>query len=794
MHYRWPSSLAVAVGLVFAALPASAQAPAGMPGAPGQGGRGGRGPPPPVTGPWSDSTLSPDRRAELLLGQMTLDEKIAILHGAGGFGQAAVPGATASNGGAGFASAVPRLGIPAIQMADAAGGVTRGASNSRYSTPLPNAVSTASTWDVRMACQYGALIGQELRDQGYTMSLGGGVNITREPRNGRNFEYKGEDPILAGKLVGQEMKCLQAKGIIGDIKHFAVNDQETGRNIGNAILDKRTLRETDLLPFEIGIKDGDIQAVMCSYNKINGDWACENSYLLSDFLKKSVGFKGFVLSDWGGTHSTAKAALAGLDMEQPGSGFFGDALKQAVEKGEVPMARLDDMVKRILRAQFATGQFDLRTQTKVVDVFGGLEVAQRVAERGTVLLKNGNAQLPLRKAVVKSVAVIGSHADVGVLSGGGSAQVDPPGGNAVPPPPAPAGQQGGGMGMGGRGSVWYPSSPLKAIQAKIPGAKVQFDSGTDPAKAAALAKASEVAIVFVNQPASEGRDLNLTLPNDQDKLVDAVVAANPHTIVVLETGGPVSMPWADKVPAILEAWFPGLRGAEAIANILFGDVNPSGKTVLTFARSESDWVYDKVFAMPPAPAAATPAPGTQAGTQATGGPGGFGGGRGGMAPFDMPYKEALKVGYKWFDAENKTPLFAFGHGLSYTTFAYSALKTAPGKETKVTFTVKNTGARAGIEIAEVYATLPASTNEPPKRLVAFEPVELKAGESKTVTLTIPALHISIFNESQNDWQVVPGDYKFWVGASSRSLPLSETGKIAEKRSEERRVGKEGRSR
>src|ERR1035437_2226330 len=296
----------------------------------------------------------------------------------------------------------------------------RGASNSRYSTPLPNAVSAASTWDVQMACEYGALIGQELRDQGYTMSLGGGVNITREPRNGRNFEYKGEDPILAGKLVGQEMKCLQAKGIIGDIKHFAANEQETGRNIGNVILDKRTLRETDLLPFEIGIKDGDIQAVMCSYNKVNGDWACENNYLLNDFLKKAVGFKGFVLSDWGGTHSTAKAALAGLDMEQPGSGYFGDALKQAVEKGEVPMARLDDMVKRILRAQFATGQIDLRTQRKVVDMFRGLAVAQRLAERGTVLLKNGNAQLPLRKAVVKSVAVIGSHADVGVLSGGGS--------------------------------------------------------------------------------------------------------------------------------------------------------------------------------------------------------------------------------------------------------------------------------------------------------------------------------------------------------------------------------------
>jgi beta-glucosidase len=785
MRHRSFATLAVAIGTIYATLPAAAQppggappaqGPGGAPGAGGQGGRGGRGGTPAVTGPWSDATLSPDRRAELLVGQMTIDEKISILHGGGmGFGApaAAAPGATASNGGAGFVSGVPRLGIPAIQMADAAVGITRGAANSRYSTPLPNTVSAASTWDVKMACEYGALIGQELRDQGYTMSLGGGVNITREPRNGRNFEYKGEDPILAGKLVGQEMKCLQAKGIIGDIKHFALNDQETGRNIGNAILDKRTMRESDLLAFEIGIKDSDVQAVMCSYNKINGDWACENNYIMNDFLKKSVGFKGFVLSDWGGTHSTTKAVLAGLDMEQPGSGFLGAALKTAVEKGEVPMSRLDDMVKRILRAQFATGQFDLRTQRKVVDVFAGLDLSQRVAERGTVLLKNNAAQLPLRKALVKTIAVIGSHADVGVLSGGGSAQVDPPGGNAVPPPPPAAGQQGGGMGMFGGSATWYPSSPMKAIQAKAPGAKVQFDGGSDPAKAAALAKASEVAIVFVNQPASEGRDLNLTLPDNQDKLVEAVIAANPHTIVILETGGPVNMPWADKVPAILSAWFPGIRGGEAIANILFGDVNPSAKTVFTFAKNESDWVYDKPFAPPPA--ASTPVPGQQA----TGGAGGFGGGRGGGAPFDMPYKEGLKVGYKWFDAENKTPLFAFGHGLSYTTFAYSALKTTPGKETKVTFTVKNSGARAGIEVAQVYATLPASAGEPPKRLVAFEPVELKAGESKTVTLTVPALHISVFNEGKDDWQVVPGDYKFWVGGSSRSLPLSETVKISE---------------
>ena len=276
----------LAVGIAFITLsPAVAQGPGSM-------GPGGRGQQPAVTGPWSDAKKSPDGRAELLLKEMTLDEKITLVHGAGrGFGAPQSPapaGPAVSNGGAGFTQSVPRLGIPAIQMADASVGVTRGASTGRYSTLLPNTVSAASSWDPKLACEYGALIGQELRDQGYTMSLGGGMNLMREPRNGRLFEYVGEDPILAGKLVGQEMKCLQAKGLIGDIKHYALNDQETGRNIGNVILDKRSMRETDLLAFEIGIKEGDIQAVMCSYNKINGDWACENDYLMNDGLSPRI--------------------------------------------------------------------------------------------------------------------------------------------------------------------------------------------------------------------------------------------------------------------------------------------------------------------------------------------------------------------------------------------------------------------------------------------------------------------------------------------------------------------------
>jgi beta-glucosidase len=724
---------------------------------------------PAPAGPWMNTSLSPDQRADLLIQQLTVDEKIQLLHGydtrsadmRDARAAADTPARleqqltlTRGNGGAGFVPGIPRLGIPDLQMADAAVGVTMGAARSRYSTPLPSTISAASSWDPKLLYEYGGLIGRELRDQGYNMSLGGGVNITREPRNGRNFEYLGEDPILAGRLDGQAMKGLQAQGVLGDVKHFAFNDQETGRNIGNVtITDKRIMRETDLLAFEIAVKDAEASAVMCSYNKINGDYACENGYTLNDVLKKAFGFKGFVLSDWGGTHSTVKAALAGLDIEMTGNTYFADALKKAVEGGEVPMTRLDDMVHRVLRSEFAAGLFDSRPATQVVDVFGGLEVAQRVAEQGTVLLKNANGQLPLRAPAIKSIAVIGSHADAGVLSGGGSAQVNPPGGNAVAPPAPAAGA------AQSRGAVWYPSSPLKAIRAKAPHAKVEYNAGTDPAAAAALAKASDVAIVFCNQPTSEGRDVpSLSLPDNQDALVSAVAAANSHTIVVLETGGPVSMPWLDKTSAVLEAWYPGIRGAEAIANILFGDVNPSAKLPVTFAKSDQDLPHPEIPGIK-----LVPQPGT----------GGGGGGRDALPPFDINYTEGLQVGYKWYDAQNKAPLFPFGHGLSYTTFAYSGLKTArSGKEVKVSFSVKNTGKRAGTEIAQVYAGLPAATNEPPKRLVAWDRIQLAPGETKTVSLAIDPLHLSIFNVDKDGWEVLPGEYKVMVGGSSRNTPLT----------------------
>ena len=712
--------------------------------------------------------LSPDQRADLVIEQMTLDEKIQLVHGGGGGGPAAggQQQPNRSNGGAGWIPGIPRLGIPDLNMADSAVGVTRGAARSRYSTGLPSTIAEAASWDLKLAYLYGTVIGRELRDQGYNMSIGGGVDITREPRNGRNFEYQGEDPILAGKMIGQLMKGVQDQHILGDIKHYALNDQETGRNIGNAILDKRSMRETDLLAFEIGLRDSQAAGVMCSYNKVNGEWACENDYLLNHALKQSFGFKGWVLSDWGGTHSTNKAALAGLDQEMPGSTYFGDALKKAVESGDVPVARVTDMVHRILRSMFAAGVIDNPPVEKVVDVFKGLEDAQRIAEESVVLLKNANGQLPLKAGMIHSVAVIGSHADVGVISGGGSAQVDPPGGNAVPlAPPAP----GTAAGRGGRGAVYFPSSPLKAIRAKASQAKVEYDSGNDPAAAAALAKGSDVAVVFVNQPASEGRDVaSLSLPDNQDALVSAVAAANPHTIVVLETGGAVSMPWIDNVAGVLESWYPGISGAQAVVNILFGDVNPSAKLPVTFARSDADLAHPVIAGTNMQPRA--PAPGAAEGGR---------GGRGGLPPFDIPYSEGLKVGYKWFDAEGKEPLFPFGHGLSYTTFAYSGMKAAmSGRDMSVSFTVKNTGKRAGAEIAQVYVAVPAGTGEPPKRLVGWERIQLAPGESRTLTVSIEPLFLSIFDVDQDGWRLASGDYKVMVGGSSKSLPLSGAVRIS----------------
>lgn len=443
-----------------------------------------------------------------------------------------------------------------------------------------------------------------------------------------------------------------------------------------------------------------------------------------------------------------------MDHEQPNEYFYGAALKKAIQSGKVPMSQVDDHVRRIVRSMFAIGVIDDPPKKSVVDVMRGFEVAQHIAEQSMVLLKNENQQLPLDVSQIKSIAVIGSHADVGMLSGGGSAQVDPPGGNAIMPP--------------GKGATvwgtpdWFPTSPLKTIQARVPGAKVAYDAGTDPASAAELAKSSDVAIVFASRWESEGQDSpSLSLPDGQGDLIAQVAAANPHTIVVLETGNPVSMPWVDHVSAILEAWFAGSSGDRALVNILFGDVYPSGKLAITFPKSEADLPHRSIVQPPP-------------GTEPPEGPDHWRKVLEGLPAFQTTYDEGLKVGYKWYDAEKKPVLFPFGFGLSYTTYEYTDLKVTPGDRVGVSFTVKNTGGRSGTEIAEVYAGLPNSTGEPPKRLVGWSRVKLSSGESKNVTVEIEPLFLSVFNTEHNAWQRVPGDYTFFVGGSSQSLPLKET--------------------
>jgi beta-glucosidase len=699
--------------------------------------------------PWMNTSLSPAERAELVLKEMTLDEKLALLHGNGMANNPSwtMPLTPLTNGGAGYVEGVKRLGIPPLVISDAAYGVRDSGVNGRYATAMPSNLGAASAWDTQSACEYGEVIGRELRAQGFNMTLGGGVNLTREPRNGRTFEYAGEDPLLAGTLVGNMMKCEQEQHVVGDIKHYVMNDQETGRFVVNAIISKRAMQESDLLAFHIAISIANPGAVMCSYNRINGEHGCENAYTLTEVLKKDWGFKGFVVSDWAGTHSTVKASAAGLDQEQPMADYFGPKLKEAVEAGKVPLSEIDDHARRVLYAEFLSGVVDDPPQKSVVDAAKGLEVAQRVEEKSIILLKNAQAALPIDPSKIHSIAVIGGHADVGMISGGGSAQVDPPGGNAIMPP--------------GKGAthwqdhIWFSTSPLKALQAKLSNTKIDFDSGTNLQSAANLAKSSDIAIVFAYQWLAEDMDLpSLSLPDNQDALIEHVAAANPRTIVVLETGTAVIMPWIDKVAGVVEAWYAGSAGHKALANVLVGDVNPSGKLAMTFPKSEKDLPRPVI---PPLPKEDQGLPSGNSAKH--------------ISTYVVNYHEGPEVGYKWYEAQHEQPLFPFGFGLSYTTYAYFGLSIDSAART-VSFTVKNTGTRAGTEIAEVYARLPKGADEPFKRLAGWKGVTLAPGESQTVSVALDPRVLQTFNEANDSWNLAPGDYAVFVGPSSDSAPLT----------------------
>ena len=721
----------------------------------GKGGSTGSSPPPPPPPP---PPTNPDQRADLLVSQMTLDEKLQLVHG-----NLSLQNGVGPRNAACWVVGVPRLGIPDLLCADGSVGV---GDTVGPATALPSSLASAASWDLDEAYKYGEVIGKELNAFGLNVHFGGNVNLTaREPRDGRTFETKGEDPILAGRMTAAHLRAVQDQYVIAGIKHFAMNDQETARTQANAVIDERSARESDLLAFEISLKDSNAQMVMCAYDLINSSFSCGNNHLLNDVLKRDFAFPGFVLSDAFAAPSSVPAALAGLDQEQTGGYMFdgtwsSESLKTAIQNGDMPGARLDNMVHRILRAMYVAGVFDHPASVHPIDEAGDAAIAQEAEEQGAVLLKNAGATLPLNAAMLRSIAVIGSHADVGVLSGGGSAQVFPVGGAALTLPPAcpPYTPPPGGLSCLNSAQIFDPSSPLAAIQAKAPAANVVFNDGTNPATAAALAASSDVAVVFENQWESEGMDLvDLTFSDNQDSLVSAVAAQNPHTIVILENGGPQLMPWLASVSAVLEAWYPGQRGAEAIANILFGSVNPSGKLPMSFPASVADL---------PRPAIPTPNPPDS------------------TAPFDVDYTiEGLNVGYKWFDTKGIQPLFPFGFGLSYTTFSISNVQLTPDTPNvngfQVSLDLQNTGGVAGAEVVQVYLGLPPSTGEPPRRLVGWKKILLPAGARQQVAATVNASDsshpLSVWSTTSNGWVTPNGDYTVYVGNSSAAGDLVRAG-------------------
>lgn len=627
----------------------------------------------------ADNDVTADQRARALLQRMTIDEKILLVHGAG-------LGASPLGGG-GFIAGIPRLGIPALNMADSGSGVNAGITGA---TAFPAPLAIAASWDTALAYDVGSTIAQELRTLGFAVSLGTGVNLAREPRNGRTFEYMGEDPVLAGAILTERTRATQAHGVVATAKHFIGNEQETSRFASNSIIAERVLRELYLLPFEMVVKDAAPGNVMCAYNLVNGVKACESKELITDVLKGEWGYKGVVQSDWiFDLTDTVHGATAGLDEEQPGShndfesinGLpptqFNQKLKAAVESGNVLADRLDDIVFRKLRTLYKVGIMDHPPVAGgKLDKTVGNVVAQRAAAQSMVLLKNAAA-----------------------------------------------------------GSVTY------------------YD-GLDAAQAAAAAANADVATVFATQFISENMDLlSLSLPNqtsdpvnqayDQDALIAAVAASNKSTVVVLQTGTAVLMPWLNQVGAVLEAWYPGNRGGEAIADVLFGDVNPSGKLPLTFPQREQDLPQTAISA-----------------TDTT-----------------VNYTEGLNIGYRWFDSKGIQPLFPFGHGLSYTSFKYSGLnvrKQANG-DLLVKVTLKNVGARSGAEVAQIYAGLPASGDQPPQRLLAWQKLTLKPGETRQLRIRVAKQRLYVWNTNLRKMEIVPGQYSIKAGGSSRSPAMLSTG-------------------
>ncbi len=688
--------------------------------------------------PWCNTKLSPDKRAGLLLNALTTDEKISLLGGENPLG---VAGGEHTHIGTG--TGVDRVGLPTVYYSDGPVGPRQG-----RSTAMPAPMALAATFDPSLAHLAGETIATEAKFKGNDVVYAPTVNVMRNPLNGRTFEAYGEDPWLVTQLTVQWIKGAQATGVMANVKHFAANNQEgydpTGqlgrpglplgvglvgsRLLQNSEVDERTLREVYLPQFEAAVKDADSATIMCSYNQLNGQYACENEHLLVDILRREWGFKGYVIADYAAAHNVVASLNNGLDFEPfPPLAYQPAEVSTALATGLASTATLDDHVRNQLRTLFAYGFFDrdaYKDDDAQIDKRRDADAAQRIQESAITLLKNDGGLLPLDAGTLKKVAVIGVTSDL-FVTGGGSGNVSP----------------------------FAFASPLRALRERLGNDRVVYDDGKDLTSAVAAARAADVAIVFAGDYYSEGADrqcLSLECPNvhgDQDALISAVTAAAPKkTVVVLQTGGPALTPWRGQATALLEAWYGGQQGGPALARVLFGDVDASGRLPATFPDSEAQ----------------LPTAGDQEKYPGTG------------LPFPtVKYKEGVFVGYRWYDQQRSTPAFPFGFGLSYTTFALSGLKLDPSG--RVSVVVRNTGSRAGIAVPQLYLGLPdAEVPEPVRQLRGAARISLAPGSARRVTFRLRPRDIQHWDVDAASWQTTPGCIAVTVGRHSRDAGVTGT--------------------